>query len=231
MKSVLKLDLINSLFNNVKENKFLKNFINELSNNLENVDYKFNNLLSDDLTLYNNKIILKFKDEMLIERTNILQKYAEDTKEMGEILYIYNNASEENSYNLCSGDIAKSHEVITKKIEDLPTNITLGSVLRKHNDKFILDMDATKFVGKEINNMIKGKIEEQHEYLNSKRIDGHVYEVGEKYDGRIWLYDRNNITNGGIEGFEEIQFPKELYQNAKARELFIYQSGKYQKYI
>lgn len=225
----MKLDLVNSLFNNVKKNKFVQNFIKELSNNLENTDYEFNNLLSEDLTLYNNKITSKFKDEMLIERTNILQKYAEDTKQMGEILYIYNNSSEENSYNLCSGNIEKSHNVITSKIEKLPANAKLGSVLRKYADKFILDLDATKFVGKEINTMIKKKIKEQHEYLDGKRIQSHNYEVGEKYDGRIWLYDRNNITNGGIEGFEEIQFPKNLYQDAKKGDIFIYQNREYRK--
>ena len=77
--------------------------------------------------------------------------------------------------------------------------------------------------------MIKEKIEEQHKYLDSKRVEGHTFEVGEKYSGRIWLYDLDNVQGGGIEGIEEIEFSKDLYQNAKEGDLFIYQNGKYEK--
>ena len=104
-----------------------------------------------------------------------------------------------------------------------------GSVLRKQDIGFVLDHEGTKCVGREINTMIKEKIEEQHEYLDSKRIEGHTYEVGEKYDGRIWLYDRDNVTNGCIDGIEEIEFPKELYQDAKEGDLFTYQNGEYKR--
>ena len=59
----MNLDLVNSIFNNLKENKFVQNFINELSNYLENnldsntkicnYDNKWNDLnLDEDLTLY-----------------------------------------------------------------------------------------------------------------------------------------------------------------------------------
>ena len=104
-----------------------------------------------------------------------------------------------------------------------------GSVLRKQDIGFVLDNEGTKSVGREINTMIKQKIEEQHEYLDSKRIEGHTYEVGEKYDGRIWLYDRDSVMNDGIEGIEEIEFPKELYHDAKEGDLFTYQNGEYRK--
>ncbi len=107
--------------------------------------------------------------------------------------------------------------------------LRFGSVLRKQDIDFVLDHEGTKYVGREINTMIKEKIEEQYKYLDSKRIEGHTYEVGEKYDGRIWLYDADNITNGGMEGIEEINFPDELYQDAKEGDLFTYQNGKYQK--
>ena len=91
----MNLDLVNDLFNNLKENKFVQNFMKELSNYLENnitnnskigdTDYKWNDLFSDDLTLYNHKITVKYRDEMLTKRANILQNYVENTKEEGEI--------------------------------------------------------------------------------------------------------------------------------------------------
>jgi len=238
----LNLDLKNDILKNLKENKIVQNFINELSNYLKNsienkseehnIDDKWNNLsLDEDLTIYNEKIITKFRDEMFTQRSKILQDYAQDTKEKGEMFYIYDiSTNEKSSYNLSYCDINRSYEVLTKSIEELPSESNLGSVLRKNGKNFIIDIEATKEVEKEINNMIKEKIEEQREYLNSKRIDGHIYEVGEKYSGRIWLYDLKNISGGGIEGIEEIEFPKDLYQTAKEGDLFVYEDGEYKRH-
>ena len=236
----MNLDLVNNLFNNLKENKIVQNFMKELSNYLENNvandsnlstnDYKWNNLISDDLTLYDKKIITKFKNKMISQRNDILQNYAENTREAGDMYYIYNTSeNERNSYNLCICKPEKSHEVITKSIEELPEGAGLGSVLRKQGENFILDSNATKSVGKEINNMNKGNIQEQNKYLDSIRIEGHVYEVGEKYLGRIWLYDLNNTVGGGMEAIEEIEFPKDLYETAKEGDLFVYNNGEYKK--
>lgn len=236
----MNLDLINNLFNNLKENEFVQNFMKELSEHLENnignnsntasSVGEWNNLLSNDLTIDNQKVISKYRDEMLTERNNILQKYAENTKEDGEMYYIYNiSENQKNSYNLSNCTVEKSNEVITKQIEELPEGVRLGSVLREQNGSFILDVEATKIVGEEINQMIQEKLKQQDEYLDSKRIEGHVYEVGEKYSGRIWLYDLNNNPNSGMEGIEEIEFPKDLYQTAKEGDLFIYKNGEYQK--
>ena len=232
----MNLDLINNLFNNLKENEFVQNFMKELSEHLENNSNtassvgEWNNLLSNDLTIDNQKVISKYRDEMLTERNNILQKYAENIKETGEMYYIYNiSENKKNSYNLSNCTVEKSNEVITKQIEELPEGVRLGSVLREQNGSFILDVEATKIVGEEINQMIQEKLKQQDEYLDSKRIEGHVYEVGEKYSGRIWLYDLNNNPNSGVEGIEEIEFPKDLYQTAKEGDLFIYINGEYQK--
>ena len=61
----MNLDFVNNLFNNLKENKLAKDFMNELSDYLENNEW--NNLLSDDLTINDTKIISKYKDIMLKE--------------------------------------------------------------------------------------------------------------------------------------------------------------------
>ena len=237
----MNLDLVNNLWNDLKENQFVQNFIKELSNYLEKnlthnteisgVDNTWNNLLADNLEIGDKKIISKYKDEMLIERTEILQNYALKTKNKGEMYYIYDiDIDEKNTYNLCICEPNKSHQVITKSKEELPEGATLGSVLRKNDVDFVLDHEGTKCVETEINRMIKEKIEEQNEYLDSKRVEGHIYEADEKYSGRIWLYDLNNKVGEGIEGIEEIEFPKDLYETAKKGDKFIYQYGEYQKY-
>lgn len=222
----MNLDFINNLFNNLKENKLAIDFMNELSDYLENNGW--NNLLADDLTINDTKIISKYKDNMLKERANILQDYAENTKVAGEMYYIYNvSENEKNSYNISKTD--KSHKILTLSIDELPKGTQLGSVLRKQGDKFILDANATRIVGKRINEMIEEQIKKQNQFLKDKRIDGHMYEVEEKDNGRIWLYDLNNIEGGGIEEFEEIEFPKDLYQMSKKGDKFLYKDGGYQK--
>lgn len=222
----MNLDFVNNLFNNLKENKVAIDFMNELSDYLENNGW--NNLLADDLTINDTKIISKYKDNMLKERANILQDYAENTKEAGEMYYIYNvSENEKNSYNISKTD--KSHKILTLSIDELPKGTQLGSVLRKQGDKFILDANATRIVGKRINEMIEEQIKKQNQFLKDKRIDGHMYEVEEKDNGRIWLYDLNNIEGGGIEEFEEIEFPKNLYQMSKRGDKFLYKDGGYQK--
>lgn len=237
----MNLDIVNELFNNLKESKFVKNFMEELSNYLENninndsknlnIDYEFQDLMAEDLTLYNKKVITKFRDEMLIERNNILQNYANKTKEKGEMYYIYGESeNKNNAYNLynCTNG---GKEIITKSIEELPTGSNLGTVLRKKDNNFVLDNEDTKEIVKEIDTMIKEKIEEQNEFLQSKRIEGHVYEIGEKNSGRMWLYDQNSDNKKAIEGIEEIEIPKELYEETKEGDLIIYHNGKYHKKI
>lgn len=222
----MNLDFVNNLFNNLKENKVAIDFMNELSDYLENNGW--NNLLADDLTINDTKIISKYKDNMLKERANILQDYAENTKEAGEMYYIYNvSENEKNSYNISKTD--KNHKILTLSIDELPKGTQLGSVLRKQGDKFILDANATRIVGKRINEMIEEQIKKQNQFLKDKRIDGHMYEVEEKDNGRIWLYDLNNIEGGGIEEFEEIEFPKDLYQMSKKGDKFLYKDGGYQE--
>ena len=79
----MNLDLVNNLFNNLKENKLVQNFMEELSNYLENnttnnskildIDDKWNDLLSDDLTLYDNKIIVKYSQIRLLYFVGYIQ--------------------------------------------------------------------------------------------------------------------------------------------------------------
>ena len=70
-------------------------------------------------------------------------------------------------------------------------------------------------------------LKEQTEYLKSKRMEGHIYEMSEYIGDRAWLFD---ITSGSNEGVEEIDFDIDLLKTSKEGDLFIYKNGKYQKY-
>lgn len=227
----MNLDLVNDLFNNLKENKFVQNFMKELSNylekNLSNNNFSSNSwidLSNDDLTIFDTKITTKFRDEMLVERNNILQNYAKNINDADDIFYIYSiNSNNKNSYNLYN---CRTNEIVTKSIDDLPNGSKLGSILSYKSGNFILDNEATEMLGNEITSMIKDKIIEQNEYLVNNRLEGHVYEVGEKSDGRVWLYDLNN-TNGESDGFEEVEFSTELYDRISEDDRVVFRDSKY----
>lgn len=229
----MNLDLVNDLFNNLKENKFVQNFMKELSNylekNLSNNNFSIGSnswidLSNDDLTIFHTKITTKFRDEMLVERNNILQNYAKTINGADDIFYIYSiNSNNKNSYNLYN---CRTNEIVTKSIDDLPNGSKLGSILSYKSGSFILDNEATEMLENEIISMIKDKIIEQNEYLVNHRLEGHVYEVGEKSDGRVWLYDLNN-TNSESDGFEEVELSTELYDRISEDNRVVFRDSKY----
>lgn len=230
----MNLDLINKIVNNAKNNELIQNFIKELQNYLENNMLKVNNanIEKEDIALINpthngNKIISMYRDKMLIERSNILNQYAKKTADKGKMYYIYSkNSKMLDTYNLCICEESKSHTIIEESINNLPKGAEIGSVLREAENHYNIDEEATKEIAKEIYNMKSELLREQTEFLNSKRIEGHIYEVSENDGDRVWLFD---ITNSSNEGIEEIDFPKELLQSSKEGDLFAYINGKYTK--
>lgn len=227
----MNLDLVNDLFNNLKENKFVQNFMKELSNylekNLSNNNFSSNSwidLSKDDLTIFDTKITTKFRDEMLVERNNILQNYAKNINGTDDIFYIYSiNSNNKNSYNLYN---CRTNDIVTKSIDNLPNGSKLGSILSYKSGSFILDNETTEMLENEIISMIKDKIIEQNEFLSNNRIEGHIYEVGEKSSGRVWLYDLNSVTGGG-DGIEEVEFSAELYDRIDENDRVIFRDGEY----
>lgn len=231
----MRLDLVNIIVNDVKKNKYIQDFIKELQNNPENSISKNNfvNTEKEDIPLINpthneSKVIAKYRDKMLIERAHILSNYAKQTLNKGEMYYIYSkNSKFADGYNLCICEQEKSHTIIEESKENLPNGARIGSVLRKVGNNYWLDEDATEEVEKEIYDMKSRILEEQTEFLRTKRIEGHIYEISEKDSDRAWLFD---ITNKSDEGVEEIDFPTELLKDSKEGDLFIYNNGQYHKY-
>lgn len=235
----MNLDLVNNIVNDVKNNKFVQNFIKELQDYLENNTLKNNyiNNEKEDIPLVNpthngNKIIAKYRDKMYIERSHILNNYAKQTLEKGQMYYIYNkNSKMLDGYNICICEEGKSHDIIEADKNELPNGAKIGSVLRKIGNKFDLDEEATKEISQEIYIMKNQLLQEQTEFLESKRIEGHIYEMSENSGDRAWLYDITNKNQQCIEGVEEIDFPTELLNDGKEGDLYIFKDGKYQKYL
>lgn len=227
----MNLDFVNSIVNYIKSNNFVKNFINELQSCLENNNI---NIEREDIPLLNpihngNKIITKYRDKMFIEKNNILNDYAKQTLNKGEMYYIYGkNSKMVDSYNLCICKEENSHAIIEVDRSNLPNEAKIGSVLRKLGNSYILDAEATKKITQKINNMKDELLEEQTKFLKSKRVEGHIYQMSENDGDRAWLFDISNCSN---ESIEEINFPEQLLKNSKEGDLFIYKNGEYEKHI
>ena len=216
----------------IKHDNFIKKFINELQSYL-NGNLKENSIRKGykpliDFNNNENKLIVEYRDKMLIERNNILNNYANNTVDKGQMYYIYSKSSKNmNEYNLCICNDENSHTVIEERIENLPEGASIGSVLRKSENGYILDEESTIEIENQIRKMIENLLDEQAEFLKSKRIEEHIYEVSEKNDNRVWLFD---ITNNSNEAIEEIDFPKMLINESKEGDLFVYKEGRYQRY-
>ena len=77
----MKLEIFNNLAENLKNSKIVEKFMEELNNTLER---------NNSENIINNKnLTTEYRDKMLLERNEILQKYAEKTIEKGDMYYIY----------------------------------------------------------------------------------------------------------------------------------------------
>lgn len=156
----------------------------------------------------NQKVTVMFRDKMHMERARILEDYAKETFEKGEMYFVYNKNSQlQDGYDLVLCNSENTHEVIQLEKDELPVGAGVDSVLRKDNDKYVLDELGTNEVLEKMKEMVNSLLNEQAEFLKAQRIEGHVYEVGEIESDRVWLFD---LTKDDGNGIEEIDFPEEL---------------------
>ena len=170
-----------------------------------------------------------FREKFLIEREKILNNYDEKNVGEDEYYYIYSrSAMIEDGFNLCHCKKGKSHEIILLSREKLPEMAHVGSIIVKTPYGLIYDEYGSTEVQNEIDILIERLIDEQENYLNEKRKENHIYEVYEKSDNRIWLFD---ITDNKYdEEIEEIDFPQELIEKANKGDRFIFKNNTYNIY-
>ena len=216
-------DIKNNLSGN--ERKEVLTFLKELSNYIEKDELKVDRNMLEEIQ-EKNKLISKFRDEMLLERIDILNNYAKETVEKGNMYFIYDkNSMDENKYNMCLCNENDIYKVIEINKNNLPEEAGLNSVLRENNGKYILDNKSTEELSVKINEMINKLLEKQEEYLQEFRINGHVYRVDEKEADRAWLIDTTKNSN---EAIEEINIPKDILSNITEGSKLKFENGRYQ---
>ena len=202
---LLRLEIFNNIAENIKNSGIVEKFIKELSATLERNSNKY--------IMNSEKMTTEYRDKMLLERNEILQKYAENTLDKGSYLA-----------TLCKGE--NSHEVIKISKEELPENATIGSVLRLKNQNYVLDRETTDFVKDELENCINTLLEEQKRKMEENRIEGHLYEFVENDRDIVSLID---VTKDDGEVFEEFDFPLEFLNGINEGDIFEFRDGRYQR--
>ena len=162
----MRLDL-NRMAEKIEQNDFVKNFIKELGNALENLNNKNRVGLKGEKM---DNIKLTAEEELEFDRRefSFLQDYFE--KELlksskGEIYIVTNKYENDNEYHRYK--VAQYKDNLECKYiafeRDLPENVQLGDVVRKIDGKYVYDRQATQYVNRYINKIKRDIINNREE--------------------------------------------------------------------
>ena len=162
---------INNFVQNLQNNNLVESFLKELSNALENYDKKLSN---DNNNLFKGIHNCYSIDEFIDKNFNFTQEqYFEFNRKKDEFLQNYFSNSEVNPdgnlflvtnkykndtelyrYKLAQYKNNAEYKYVVSK-NDLPDDIQLGDVVRKTNNQYIKDEQASQYVRKSIEEILK----------------------------------------------------------------------------
>lgn len=237
----MSLDLVNDIFNNLKESKFVQNFINELSNYLDNNIKNNLNYTNDEVPiiediLSKNNVTTGNENSIRFKLNDVISNYAEKNFNDNSMWFVKDNKKIywANNKEHCNNDVYTVLKVENNRIEeleinkqDMPKDIGINDVFRMENNNYVVDTIATDKVQNEIRNMAKEIIDKQNMNLEKHRKEGHLYMVTEEIGDNRFLCD---LTNESKIEFEEVDIPKDLLDKATEGVVLKYTDGKYEYY-
>lgn len=144
---------LNRIAEKLQQNDFIKNFIKELSEALENFSHQ-NKVKGEEMeeVRLTPEEDLKFYRKKWDFLENYFEKELSDLSK-GEIFLVTNKY--ENDYEYHRYKVTQYMEGHERKYiafeKDLPENVQLGDVVRKIDGKYIYDKQATQYVNSSIN--------------------------------------------------------------------------------
>ena len=221
----MNLDLVNDLFNNLKENKFVQNFIKELSNYLKN-NLNGNNeeipIIEDILS--KNKFTTGNQNSIRWNLDDVVLKYTQKNSVSDEIYFV--KEDKDNVYKILKAKDGQIEETEVNK-KDMPSEIKINDVFKIKDNNYMIDNIATKELQEDIKNMAKEILEKQNINLANHRKEGHLYMVTEELGNNRFLWD---LTDAPKTEFEEVNIPKDLLSKATEGMVLKYANGKYEYY-
>lgn len=230
----MNLDKINEVFNNIKENDIVENFIKQLSNYLEE-NVKLNNLEQPIIEeiLKTNKLTTGNENQIIWNLDEVVEKYAKENYNNEAIYFIKDNKKiywqnnkknyDDSFFTALKVENGEVEELEIKKSDTLK-NITVNDVIKIYNGEFIVDSIATKELKDEIKKMADDIIEKQNEELNKYRKENHLYIVCEEIGKNRFLKD---ITEKSDFEFEEVNIDENLLDKVTEGTIIKFEDGKY----
>ena len=230
----MNLDKINEVFNNIKENDIVENFIKQLSNYLEE-NVKLNNLEQPIIEeiLKTNKLTTGNENQIIWNLDEVVEKYAKENYNNEAIYFIKDNKKiywqnnkknyDDSFFTALKVENGEVEELEIKKSDTLK-NITVNDVVKIYDGEFIVDSIATKELKDEIKKMADDIIEKQNEELNKYRKENHLYIVCEEIGKNRFLKD---ITEKSDFEFEEVNIDENLLDKVTEGTIIKFEDGKY----
>ena len=228
----MNLDVVNDVFNNLKENNFVQNFIKDLSKYLESkLNYENQEIPIIEDILSKNNLTTGNKNSIRGSLNNIILSYAKNDV----IYFIKDNKTYWSNNKKCYNNdiyvILKAENENIEELEvnkkDMPKDVKVNDVLRFENNNYVIDNISTKELKEEIINNAKKILEKQNINLEDYRKDGHLYLVTEELGNNRFLKD---LTDKSKTEFEETSISKDLLSKAVEGTVLKFINGKYEYY-
>ena len=219
----MNLDIFNDLIDKLKESDLVQNFIEELSNHLENSKEKEkNNIMNINSIEEKYKLNSEYANKLKIERNKILEEQARNFNNDESLYYVSYKNSFNNNYQIIEFNKINENKSFYITGEELPKNISVGKVMRKIDDKYEIDNDITKQIMKKVEDCAEVLANEQNEELKKYRQEGAIYQVVDHSSKGVFLQNKDNNVI-----FEDTNLSEELMDKISNDYILSYKNGEY----
>lgn len=219
----MNLDIFNDLIDKLKESDLVQNFIEELSNHLENSKEKEkNNIMNINSIEEKYKLNSEYANKLKIEKNKILEEQARNFNNDESLYYVSYKNSFNNNYQIIEFNKINENKSFYITGEELPKNISVGKVMRKIDDKYEIDNDITKQIMKKVEDCAEVLANEQNEELKKYRQEGAIYQVVDHSSKGVFLQNKDNNVI-----FEETNLSEELMDKISNDYILSYKNGEY----
>ncbi len=226
------LDLFNNITGKIESRSEAKSFVNQLK---EHIDSFSKSIINNDKAAENindtmlleqiqakNKTSLESSLKMIDKRDEIIEQYAKESIDNGDLYYIINKSNANGNYKVFKYD-GNSYEKLEKTGIRFPKDVMVNTAMRLTDNKFVIDKEATVNINKKIIEPALEILKEQNEKISSYRKEGSLYCITNDVYDRVYL--TNLKTN---ERFEEVDFPQDLLEDAILGSVVKFENNKYE---
>ena len=179
-------------------------------------------ILKDEFTT-DSEFIKRFNTEAQsaasLTHPNIVSIY--DVGNEDNLYYVSYKNTFKDTYQILEFDKLGKNKSFYLKKEELPEDIAIGKVIKKENDKFIIDSSMTENIMNKVEDVAKDLAQQQNSKLNQNRKEGNLYKVVSLSSNGVYL---QNKENNNI--FEETNISKELLDQISNDYILKYEDGK-----